>query len=159
MNVLDEKGITLQEVNKKYPSTVQTLGYDVCLDYDSAYKPKVISTFEMCVNIIMTLLFMKPGQYPSIPDLGINIESYLFEYADDKSIPRKIKTQLEEQCNRISLTGINVDCMFDKLEGQPALLVQITAPQRLAFGSGSNTVIIGISHDKLNQIYAKKIYT
>ena len=156
--MLDEKGITLQEVNKKYPSSVQTLGYDVCMDFDSAYKPKVISTFEMCVNIIMTLLFMKPGQYPSLPEIGIDIESYLFEYADDKTIPKKIVTMIEDQCNRISLTGITIDCMFVELEGQPALLIQINAPERLAFGSPSNKAIIGISHDKLNQIYAKKIY-
>ena len=92
--MLDEAGITLQEVNKKYPSRSQVLKYDTCMDYDAANKPKVISSFEMCVNMILTLLFMKPGQYPSIPELGINIESYLFEYADDPSIPREIKTKL-----------------------------------------------------------------
>lgn len=156
--MLDEKGITIQEVNKKYPSTVQTLGYDVALDYDSAYKPKVVSTFEMCINIIMTLLFMKPGQYPSIPELGINIESYIYEYADDNTTPRKIQTQLEEQCNRISLTGIDIECMFDTLEGHPALLIQITGTERLALGSESHKVVIGISQDRLNQVYAKKIY-
>lgn len=156
--MLDQKGITLAEVNKKYPSTVQTLGYDCLLDFDSASKPKVISSFEMCVNIIQTLLFMKPGQYPSIPELGINIESYLFEYADDPSIPRKIKNQLDDQCNRIALTGITIECMFDKLDGNNALIIQVTGTDRLAMGSKGNKVLIGISHDKLNQIYSKKIY-
>lgn len=154
----DIKPITLQEVNKKFPSSVQVLGYDVAMDYDSAYKPRILSTFEMCVNIIRALLFMKPGQYPSIPELGINIESYLFEYAGDKSIPHKIKTQIEDQCNRISITGIEIDCMFDELEGQPALLIQITGTERLSFGVESNKVVIGISYDKLNQLYSKTIY-
>lgn len=156
--MLDEVGITLQEINKKYPSTVQTLGYDVALDYDSAYKPKVLSTFEMCINIIQTLLFMKPGQYPSIPELGIDINSYLHRYADDHMVPKTIKTQIEEQCNRISLTGITIDCMMDELDGQPALLIQITGTERIAIGSQSRKVIIGISYDQLNNIYAKKIY-
>lgn len=155
---LDEKGITLAEVNKKYPRTVQTLGYDVVLDYDAAHKPKVISSFEMCINIILTLLFMKPGQYPSIPDLGIDIEQYLHEYSDDKTIPAKITEKLNEQCNRIGETGITVDCMFDKIDGFDVLVVQINATERMAVGSESNKVIIGISYDKLNRMYSKKIY-
>ena len=59
----------------------------------------------MCINSILTLLFMKPGQYPSIPELGIDIESYLHEYSDDRTIPQKIKTMLNDQCNRIEVTG------------------------------------------------------
>lgn len=156
--MLDEVGITLQEVNKKYPSTVQTLGYDVALDYDTAYKPKVLSTFEMCVNIVQALLFMKPGQYPSIPELGIDIESYLHRYADDHMVPKTIKAQIEDQCNRISLTGITIDCMMDELESQPALLIQITGTERIAIGSQTHKVIIGISYDQLNNLYSKKIY-
>lgn len=156
--MLDESGITLQEVNKKYPSRSQVLRYDTCMDYDAANKPKVISSFEMCINMILTLLFMKPGQYPSIPELGINIESYLFEYADDPSIPREIKTKLEDQCNVISMVGITVDCMFDKLDGHPALVIQIEGDEQLATGSQSNKVVIGISYDKLNKLYSRKIY-
>ena len=81
---LDTKGIWLDEVSGKYPENFQYLKYDVALDYDSMYKPKILSSFESGINIILTLLFMKPGQYPSIPELGIDIESYLFRYSDDK---------------------------------------------------------------------------
>lgn len=156
--MLDEKGITLQEINRKYPSSVQTLGYDATMGYDSASKPKVISTFEMAVNIILTLLLMKPGQYPSIPELGINIESYLFEYADDKSIPKKIREELEEQCNRLSITDITIDCIIDELEGNPALILQIEGSERMTIGSKSKKVIIGVSFDELNQLYSNKIF-
>ena len=156
--MLDEKGITLQEINRKYPSSVQTLGYDATMGYDSASKPKVISTFEMTVNIILTLLLMKPGQYPSIPELGINIESYLFEYADDKSIPKKIREELEEQCNRLSITDITIDCIIDELEGNPALILQIEGSDRMTIGSKSKKVVIGVSFDELNQLYSNKIF-
>ena len=37
--MLDPKGIYLDEVNKRYPTASQPLGYDVLLDLDSAYKP------------------------------------------------------------------------------------------------------------------------
>jgi hypothetical protein len=156
---LDEQGIYLAEVSKRYPRTFQTLGYDVLLDTDSMYKPKVISTFEMCVNSILTLLFMKPGQYPSIPELGIDIESYLHEYSNDSSVPEKIKSALNEQCNRIQLTGITFECAFDKTDdGFDALVITISGTDTISYGSEGSTVIIGISYDKLNRLYVRKIY-
>lgn len=156
---LDEKGIKLAEISNKYPKLFQTIGYDVLLDTDSMYKPKVISSFQTCINSILTLLFMKPGQYPSIPDLGIDIDSYLHEYADDPTIPMKIKSDLMDQCNRIQLTGMDIECYIEKLNnGVNALVVDITGNDRLAYGSESNHVIIGISYDKLNRLYVRQSF-
>ena len=125
----------------------------------STYKPKVISTFEMCVNTIITLLYMKPGQYPSIPELGIDIESYLHEYADDPNIPSEIKNKLTDQCNRIEVTGIQIDCYIDQTDdGTNALVVKVTGTDKLGYGSQSGNVIIGISYDKLNRLYVRKSY-
>lgn len=155
---LDEKGITLSEIRGKYPPSFQTLNYDILMDVDSMYKPKVISSFEMIINSILMLLFMKPGQYPSIPELGIDIESYLHEYSDDKSIPMKIKTKLIEQCNRIDIIGLDINVSIDQTsEGVDALLIEIIGNDYLAYGSGSDHIIIGISYDKLNRLYVKKI--
>lgn len=155
---LDTKGITLDEVKGKYPQTFQTLNYDVVLDYDSMYKPKVISSFELGVNAILTLLFMKPGQFPSIPELGIDIESYLFEYADDQRVPSEIKNKLIDQCNRIDIVGLKIDVRFDKTaEGHDALVVEITGTERLGYGNDSSHIIIGISYDKLNRLYVKRV--
>jgi hypothetical protein len=156
---LDEKGITLAEVVTKYPRTFQTLGYDVLMDVDSFGKPKVISTFEMCINSILLLLKMKPGQYPSIPELGIDIEQYLHEYSDDPKILSEIQNKLYEQCNRIEVTGIKFDVYFDTLEdGTNALVVRVEGSDTLAYGSTSSTVIIGITYDKLNRLYTRKVY-
>lgn len=157
--MLDPKGIKLDEVSLRYPRTFQALGYDALLDVDEFSKPKVVSTFQLCVNAILTLLFMKPGQYPSIPDLGIDIESYLHEYADDKNTPRKIIDALNDQCNRLQITGVTYDVYFDKTyDGTNALVVNIKASERLAYGSESNNVIIGISYDKLNRLYVRHSY-
>jgi hypothetical protein len=156
---LDSKGIYLDEVNKKYPRVYQTLGYDTTLEIDGYNKPKVISSFEMMINGILTLLFMKPGQFPSIPDLGIDIESYLHEYADDPSIPSTIENQLNDQCNRLQYTGLDLACYIDHtVEGVPCLVIRITGTETLARGSESNRVYIGISYDKLNQLYVRKRY-
>jgi hypothetical protein len=153
---LDEKGITLAEVEKRYPRSFQLLGYDVLMDTDSMYKPKIISTFEMCVNSILLLLKMKPGQYPSIPELGIDIESYLHEYTDDDKIPLTLQSKLYEQMNRLEITGIDVDIYFDKTsDGHEAMVVKVTGTDRLVYGVDKPTVIIGITYDQLNQLYTR----
>ena len=159
INMIDQRGIQLSEVTAKYPRTFQPLGYDVLLDVDECNKPKVISTFQLCINTILTLLFMKKGQYPSIPDLGINIEQYLHDYSDDYRIPDKIKSELNDQCNRLQITGITYDCFFDKTsDGFDALVIDIKGTDRLAYGSDSSHVIIGIAYDKLNRLYVKQSY-
>lgn len=156
---LDTKGITLAEVTNKYPESFQTLGYDVLMDVDAYNKPKVISTFEMCVNAILTLLKMKPGQYPSIPELGIDIEKYLHEYADDPDIPNEIKTKLLDQCNRLQEVEISIDVFIERAsDGNNALVVKIEGSDTLTYGEKTPTVIIGITYDKLNRLYSRKVY-
>lgn len=158
--MLDPQGITLAEVDKRYPQIFQRLNYDVLMAVDSTYKPKVISTFEMCVNTIITLLMMKPGQYPSIPELGINIDQYLHEYADDSTLPNRIIEQLHDQCNRLQMViGLDISCSIEKLSnGLNALVVEVTGSDTLSYGNESNRAIIGISYNKLNDLYARKIY-
>lgn len=155
---LDTKGITLDEIKNKYPQSFQILNYDVVLDTDSMTKPKVISSFELATNTILTLLFMKPGQYPSIPDLGIDIESYLLEYADDPKIPGEIRDKLIDQCNLLNLMGIEFNVHVEQTdEGDNALIIEISGTERLGYGNDSSHVIIGISYDKLNRLYVRKV--
>ena len=158
--MLDEKGITLAEVENKFPRRFQQLGYDAVLDLDDYGKPKVLSSFEMMINGILTLLFMKPGQFPSIPELGIDIDSYLHEYSDDKKIPMEIETKLNDQCNRLQYTGLTFNCYIDRksIPGVDALVIKITGTETLARGCEGNIVYIGISYDKLNQLYVRKRY-
>lgn len=158
--MLDQTGISLAEVNNRYPSIFQKLNYDVLLDVDSTYKPKVISTFDLCVNTIITLLMMKPGQYPSIPELGIDIEQYLHEYADDPSIPATIVSKLHDQCNRLqTVIGLDIECFIERLSnGLNALVVQVTGNDRISYGNESHKVLIGISYNKLNDLYVRKTY-
>ena len=153
---LDTKGIYLAEVEQRYPRGFQPLGYDVLMDTDSMYKPKILSTFEMCVNSVLLLLKMKPGQYPSIPELGIDIEKYLHEYADEDTIPLTIQSQLNEQLNRLEVTGVEVTVMFDKTsDGTNALVIKIEGNDHLTYGMKVKSVLIGITYDQLNNLYTR----
>lgn len=154
--MLDETGIRLDEVTRKYPRVFQTLGYDLMLDVDALNKPKVVSTFQLCINSILTLLFMKPGQYPSIPEIGLDIEQYLHDYSDRNGILKEIRDKLYDQCNVLNIVGITFDCQFDKTSyGKDALVITVTGTDRVAYGSEGNRAIIGISYDQLNKLYAK----
>lgn len=60
---------------------------------------KLTSESETIVNNILTLLFMKPGSYPSIPHLGIHIQDYLYQFFDDintSELTSMIAAQCEE---------------------------------------------------------------
>jgi hypothetical protein len=157
--MLDPQGIYLAEIDNKYPRVLQTLGYDVLLDTDEMNKPKVIPTFQMCVNSILTLLKMKPGQFPSIPELGIDIEQYLHEYADDATIPNTIKSKLDEQLNVLGYVGITVDVFNDMTaDGHPALVVRVTGTERLTYHEKIPTVVIGITYNQLGKMYTRIKY-
>jgi hypothetical protein len=157
--MLDVKGISLAEVEKRYPRSFQILGYDAPLDVNTLGKPLVIPTFEMMINVVLTLLMMKPGQYPSVPDLGIDIESYLWEYSDDPSLPGKIEAKIKEQCSKLQISGVEVKVSMDRTNvDENALVVAITGTDRATYGSDHNQVIIGITYDKLKELYIKKYY-
>ena len=157
--MLDTKGIKLDEVSHLYPRAFQTLGYDVLMDTDEMYKPKVISTFQLCINSVIALLKMKPGQYPSIPELGIDIEQYLHEYSDDNSIPKTITDKLNDQMNLLGITGITIQVFFDQTsDGFPALVVRIDGNEQLDYGDKMSPVLIGITYDQLNHLYTRVHY-
>lgn len=157
INMLDVDAISIDEVTKMYPRNFQTLNYDVSFDTDSMGRPKILSSFELGINTILTLLFMKPGQYPSIPDLGIDIESYLHEYSDDKRIPDEIKNKLSDQCNKLDVSGLKIDVFFERTSaGIDALIVEVTGTERIAYGNETEHVVIGISYDKLNRLYVRR---
>ena len=61
-------------------------------------KTKVLSETETYVNNILTILFGKPGFYPSIPTLGMDISQYLYKFEDEINVDR-IKAILANQCS------------------------------------------------------------
>lgn len=60
-------------------------------------QTKVLSESETLINNILMILFGKPGFYPSIPSLGMDIEGYLYMFEDEIDAS-KIKAKLASQC-------------------------------------------------------------
>ena len=53
---------------------------------------------QTMVNNFLLLLLGKPGFYPSIPTIGIDIEQYLYTFIDDINID-DIKAKIAVQCS------------------------------------------------------------
>lgn len=64
---------------------------------DNFNQPKMFNESETLVNNLLMLLFMKPGSYPSIPNLGIDINQYLYMFFDEINV-EKIKYDIATQC-------------------------------------------------------------
>lgn len=61
-------------------------------------QPKYMSDMESKVTDILMILLGKPGFYPSIPSLGMDIQQYLYMFEDEIST-EAIKAELVRQCN------------------------------------------------------------
>ena len=85
-----------------------------------------------------------------------NIENYS---SSDKTIPIKVTDALNDQCNRLQISGLTFDVFTDiTADGINALVIDVKGTDRLAYGSDSSHVIIGITYDKLNRLYVKHTY-
>ena len=67
---------------------------------DNFSKPEIKGEKETIARIILNLLFLRPGNYPSQPHLGINIREYLYRTEDEVDID-ELKNKLYMQCKEL----------------------------------------------------------
>lgn len=95
------------------------------LDINSFDKPKELSGIAAWSQLILNLLFLKPGTYPSMPEMGIGIENYQYDFLDDTiaQLQNAITKQQQEYLPDIPLTAVQIS----KIEqsGQPILIIQL----------------------------------
>jgi hypothetical protein len=89
-------------------------------------RAKYVNDDQTLVNNILTILFGKPGFYPSIPELGMNIGDILYSF-EDSFDANQIKLELIRQCSDISdvVTGGEFDVMSMELDGQPLIVFSL----------------------------------
>ena len=130
-------------------------GLDVTFDLNKFSAPKLISADELAKNIIFFILFSKPGAYPSLPMIGMDIEQYLFSFYDEIDIG-SIKSKLIEQCSFLEeyFSVNNILISKSIKNNRPSLDIQINYSP-LKDDSKLKNYHIGITYDELN----KMIYT
>lgn len=135
------------------------LGYDAAFELNEFRQPKLRSEIELIKNTILFLLFTKPGQYPSLPHIGLDIQSLLYSFYDELNTD-ELKSQIITQCNALgSFFDIGI-VSFKKVmyRGKPSLLIHIEGEEAYPDGymkdsiDSANKYLIGITFDELNKM-------
>ena len=109
---------------------------------DSYNRAKVLNESQTIIKNILTLLFGKPGFYPSIPQLGMNIQQYLYSFENEFDT-NYIKTQLASQCK--DFIDVIADGSFDVIKsdykGQPLLVFVVPA----TVANSQKNILLGVT--------------
>lgn len=140
-------------------NTSYGIGYDTTFELNEFGQPKIQSEIELIKNIILFVLFSKPGQYPSLPHIGLDIQSRLYSFYDELDV-EDLKTQISGQCEALGAyfsQGV-IDMKKTKYKNQPSLLIHIEGSEiypngymRDSIGT-VNRYLIGITFDELNKM-------
>ena len=107
---------------------------------DMYERPKVLSESQTVVYNILTILFGKPGFYPSIPTLGMYIQQYLYNFQDEINT-ELLKAELIAQCKdfNVAIYDGTFDVSVTTINNDPLLIFQLptiitNAPSELVLG-------------------------
>ena len=135
------------------------IGYDATFELNEFNQPRIRSEIEVVKNTILYILFSKPGQYPSLPMIGLDIESLLYSFYDEINT-EDLKDKLVKQCNALGCYFDNGMVAIQKMiyRNQPSLLIHIEGTETYPDGymkdsiSGSDRYLIGITFDELHKM-------
>lgn len=117
---------------------------DPAFGVNSFNEPKYYSESQTAANNIMMILYGKPGFYPSIPDLGMDVPRLNDTFFDDLDTDQ-IKSELARQCNVFidNIRDGTFDVQKSLINGKPLLIFVVPViseqvPQRIAIGITTN---------------------
>jgi hypothetical protein len=142
-------------------SRIVNLGYDTTFSLNEFSQPRLRSEIELVKNVVLYVLFSKPGQYPSLPNIGLDIQSMLFSFYDEIDVNDLIRN-ITSQCNALGayFNDGTIQIKKTKYKNQPSLMIYIEGTESYPLDtgyliSGSNDIqsyMIGITFDELNQM-------
>lgn len=112
-------------------------------------EPKIITGNNVLAMTILLILFGKPGCYPSIPNLGMNIQQYIYSKYDEINVDA-IKAKLTTQCSMLS-NSINSDVIevFKTINnGNPVLVIKIPIVSK----NDTDTLVLGVTTNDTNNV-------
>jgi hypothetical protein len=137
----------------------ERIGYDTTFELNEFGQPKLRSEIEVVKNTILYVLFSKPGQYPSIPQIGLDIESILYSFFDELDEDTLV-TKICEQCEALGVyfNSGSVAVKKQMYRNKPSLLIHIEGTESYPSGylnnsyNNSDKYLIGITLNDLNQM-------
>lgn len=134
-------------------------GVEPSFGVNSFNQAKYKNETETVANSILALLFGKPGFFPSMPNLGINIQKTIYMFWDDIDT-NMLKAEISAQCNafQVYIDDGSLDVIKSSYKGQPLLLIQIPVQIKTT----KETLAIGITQDangntKYNYVFEETI--
>lgn len=135
------------------------IGYDTTFEMNEFNEPRIRSEIETVKNIILYILFSKPGQYPSLPHIGLNISSILYSAYDEIDVGN-LKNSIIEQCNALGcyFNSGAIGILKTIYNGQPSLLIHIEGSEVYPEGYMRDSIgttdryLIGITFDKFGKM-------
>lgn len=109
---------------------------------DNFEKTKILSESQTIVNNFLILLYGKPGFYPSVPLLGLDIQQYLYNFTDDIDTDQ-IKAAVAYQCPRFvkHVQDGTFDVVKTFYKDQPMLIFVLPA----IVAEKEKRIIVGVS--------------
>lgn len=102
------------------------LGVDCTFEMDHFQNPRLRNENEMIKNVLLMILFMKPGQYPSLPQLGLDLQQLLYSFYDELD-EEELKQKIIDSCNALELS-FNIGRIVVKktmYRNRPSLIIRI----------------------------------
>jgi hypothetical protein len=96
---------------------ILALPRDIGIGKDHFQKSKIYNETDSLVNYILNILLMKPGNMPSMPEIGVNIGQYIQADMQNRVSPEMIKGLVASNCmellSYLSEDDIIVTIMID----------------------------------------------
>lgn len=135
------------------------IGYDATFSLNEFGQPKIKSEIELIMNIVIFVCVGKPGQYPSLPWIGLDTQKLLYSHYDEID-EADLKDRLITQCAALGVFFSNnsIGIMKVMYRGEPSLLIHIEGKEQYPEGylkdhSGdSDRYLIGISFDEFKKM-------
>ena len=98
---------------------------ETSLQINSFDKPNELTGVAAWSQLMLNLIFLKPGTYPSLPEMGVGIEDYQYDFFEEavEALSSAITEQQKVFLPDVPLSGIKIS-KLDK-NGQPILVIQL----------------------------------
>ncbi len=133
------------------------LGFDTTFELDEFARPRLRGEGELLKNTILFILFTKPGQYPSIPFVGLDIKNLLYSFYDDIN-SNDLAAEIRKQCVALGRYFDNGTINIRKIRyrNKPSLMIHIEAPMVITVMEDeipeTDKFQIGITFNELNDL-------
>lgn len=111
-------------VNKN--SSLESNKTELLLSINSFDNPTQLTQVQAWAQLMTNLIFLQPGTYPSMPEMGVGIEEYQYDFLDEviTELSARIISQQQTYLPDLPLRAVTIE-PYD-YEGLRILLIHLT---------------------------------